>query len=145
MESCTRWWVRRCLKSQARKNSCQTFRWPTICPGRICKCWTTVVFGPLPTSACRTSNFLFCCGSFSPVSQQYGATATYFTAECTTDLINRYVLAWRCPLTLFSDDGSQFCARLSAAVYSERKKETQHELLPPRCKQWGGASQPHHD
>ena len=30
MEACTKWWVRRCLKCQARKTSRQTIRWPTL-------------------------------------------------------------------------------------------------------------------
>ena len=30
MEACTKWWVRRCLKCQARKTSRQTVRWPVL-------------------------------------------------------------------------------------------------------------------
>ncbi|CAB1119842.1 unnamed protein product [Ectocarpus sp. CCAP 1310/34] len=41
----------------------------------------------------------------------------HFTAEGTADiLVNRYIPLWGCPLNLLSDNGSQFCSKLSQAV-----------------------------
>ena len=48
----------------------------------------------------------------------YAVTAAEFTAEGTANfLINRYILLWGCPCSILSDNGLQFCSKLSHAVY----------------------------
>ena len=41
-----------------------------------------------------------------------------FTAEGTANiLVNQYIPLWGCPRTILSDNGLQFCSKLSQAVY----------------------------
>ena len=48
----------------------------------------------------------------------YAVTAAEFTAEDTAYiLINRYIPLWGCPRSILSDNGLQFCSKLSQAVY----------------------------
>ena len=48
----------------------------------------------------------------------YTVTAAEFTAEGTANiLINRYIPLWECPRSILSDNGLQFCSKLSQAVY----------------------------
>ena len=48
----------------------------------------------------------------------FAVTTAKFTAEGTANiLVNRFIPLWRCPSTLLSDNGPQFCARLATAVY----------------------------
>ncbi|CAB1103815.1 unnamed protein product [Ectocarpus sp. CCAP 1310/34] len=56
---------------------------------------------------------------FSRRADMYVVTAAEFTAEGTADiLVNRYIRLWGCPLSLLSDNGSQFCSKMSQAVYT---------------------------
>ena len=49
----------------------------------------------------------------------YVVTAAEFTAEGTANiLINRYIPLWGCPRSILSDNGLQFCSKLSQAVYT---------------------------
>ena len=48
----------------------------------------------------------------------YATTEAEFTASGTADIfIDRYILLWGCPVTLLSDNGLQFCSKLSRALY----------------------------
>ena len=48
----------------------------------------------------------------------YAVTVAEFKAEGTANiLINRYTPLWRCPRSILSDNGLQFCSKLSQAVY----------------------------
>ena len=54
MEACAKWWVRRCLKCQARITSRQTIRWTTLSipmPNRPGISVSVDYFGPLPITA----------------------------------------------------------------------------------------------
>ena len=54
MEAFTKWWVRRCLKCQARKTSRQTVRWPVLpipLPNSPGVAVSVDYFGPLPITA----------------------------------------------------------------------------------------------
>ena len=48
----------------------------------------------------------------------YAVSAAEFTAEGTADmLVNKYIPLWGCPASPLSDNGLQFCSKLSLAVY----------------------------
>ncbi len=50
----------------------------------------------------------------------YAVSASEFTAEGTAEiLVNKYIPLWGCPVSLLSDNGLQFCAKLSHAVYKK--------------------------
>ena len=121
MEVCTKWWVRRCLKCQARKTSRQTIRWPTISvplPNSPGISISVDYFGPLPTTARGNSYILLFTDRFSRRADMFAVTAAEFTAEGTANiLVNRFIPLWGCPSTLLSDNGLQFCAQLALAVY----------------------------
>ena len=121
MEVCTRWWVRRCLKCQARKTSRQTVRWPVLptpLPNSLGVAVSVDYFGPLPITARRNSYILLFTDRFSRRADMFAVTTAEFTAEGTANiLVNRSIPLWGCPSTFLSDNGSQFCARLATAVY----------------------------
>ena len=121
MEACTKWWVRRCLKCQARKTSRQTVRWPILpipLPNSPGVAVSVDYFGPLPITARGSSYILHFTDRFSRRADMFAVTTAEFTAEGTTNiLVNRFIPLWGCPSTLLSDNGPQFCARLATAVY----------------------------
>ena len=48
----------------------------------------------------------------------FAVIAAEFTAESTANiLINRYIPLWGCPRSILSDNGLQFCSKLSHVVY----------------------------
>ena len=48
----------------------------------------------------------------------FPVTAAEFTAEGAANaLVNKYIPLWGCPRTILSDNGLQFCSKLSQAVY----------------------------
>ena len=48
----------------------------------------------------------------------YTVSAAEFTAEGTSDiLVNKYIPLWGCPASFLSENGLQFCSKLSLAVY----------------------------
>ena len=121
MDICTRWWLRRCLKCQARKTSRHTIRWPTLSlplpngPGILV---SVDYFGPLPITPRGNTYILLFTDRFSRRADKYATTAAEFTASGTADiLVDRYIPLWGCPVTLLSDNGLQFCSKLSRALY----------------------------
>ena len=121
MEVCTKWWVRRCLKCQARKTSHQTIRWPTLSvplPNSPGISVSVDYFGPLPTPARGNSYILLFTDRLSRRADMFAVTAAEFTAEGTANILgNCFILLWGCPSTLLSDNGLQFCAQLATAVF----------------------------
>ena len=121
MEACTKCWVRRCLKSQARKPSRQSIRWPTLyipLPNGPGKSVSVDYFGPLPTTARGNSYILLFTYRFSRRVDMFAVTAAEFTAEGTANiLVDRFIPVWGFPPTLLLDNGLQFCAQLATAVY----------------------------
>ena len=68
MEVCTKRWVRRCLKCQARKTSRQTVRWPVLpipLPNSSGVAVSVDYFGPLPITARGNSYMLLFTDRFS--------------------------------------------------------------------------------
>ena len=121
MEACTKWWLRRCLKCQARKTSRQTVRWPTFpipLPNSPGVAVSVDYFGPLWITGQGNSYILLFADRYSRRADMFAVTTAEFTAEGTANiLVNRFILLWGCPSTLLSDNGPQFCARLATAVY----------------------------
>ena len=63
----------------------------------------------------------------------FPVTAAEFTAEGTANiLVNKYILLWGCPYTIPSDNGLQFCSKLSQAVYQllEVRKLATAPMIP---------------
>ena len=121
MEACTKWWVRRCLKCQARKISRQTVRWPILpipLPNSPGVAVSVDYFGPLPITVRGNSYTLLVTDRFSRRADMFAVTTAEFTAEGTANiLVNRFIPLWGCPSTLLPDNGPQFCARLATSVY----------------------------
>ena len=121
MEVCTRWWVRHCLKCQARKTTRQTVRWPILSlplPNGPGISVSVDYFGPLAVTPRGNSYILLFTDRFSRRADMYAVTGAEFTAEGTADvLVNQYIPKWGCPVSLLSDNGSQFVSRLAKAVY----------------------------
>ena len=121
MEVCTKWWVRRCLKCQARKTSRQTIRWPTLSiplPNSPGISVSVDYFGTLPTTARGNDYIPLFTDRFSRRADMFAVTAAEFTAEGTANiLVNRFIPLWGCPSTLLSDSDLQLCAQLATAVY----------------------------
>ena len=103
------------------ETSCQTIRWPTLSIPLLNNSGISVsvdYFGPLPITARENSYILLFTDRFSRRADVFAVTAAEFTAEGTANiLVNRFIPLWRCPSTLLSDNGLQFCAQLATAVY----------------------------
>ena len=55
---------------------------------------------------------------FSRRADMFAVIAADFTAEVTAIvLVNKYIPLWEFPRTILSDNGLQFCSKLSPAVY----------------------------
>ena len=121
MNVCARWWLRHCLKCQARKSPRLTVRWPIISmplpegPGIAIG---VDYFGPLPVTPRGNTYILLIIGRFSRRADMVPVTAALFTAGSTANaLVNKCIPLWGCPRTIISDNGLQFCSKLSQAVY----------------------------
>ena len=90
MDICTRWWVRHCLKCQARKTSRHTARWPVIflpLPNGPGQAVSVDYFGPLPLTPRRNTYILLFTDCFRRRADMYAVTAAEFTAEGTADIL----------------------------------------------------------
>ena len=121
LDQSVRWWIRRCLFCQERKISRQTIRWSTTLmplpsgPGQIV---SVDYFGPLPMTQNGNKHILLYTDRFSRHIAAYAVTQDERAAEGTAQIfVEKYVSLWRCPHTLSSDNGSEFVARLSLAIY----------------------------
>ena len=121
MNVCTRWWLRHCLKCQARKTPRLTVRWPIISmfiPEGSGVAVSVDYFGPLPVTPRGNIYILLFTDRFSRRADMFPVTAAEFTAEGTPNiLVNHYVPLWGCSRTILSDNRLQFCSKLSQAVY----------------------------
>ena len=95
MSISTRWWLRHCLKCQARKTSRLTVLWPVISmplpegPGIVV---SVDYFGLIPVTPRGNTYILLFTDRFSHRADMYTVTAAEFTAEGTANiLINRYI------------------------------------------------------
>ena len=94
----TRWWLRHCLKCQARKTSRLTVRRPVISmplpegPGIAVR---VDYFAPFPVTPRSNTYILLFTDRFSRRADMYAVTAAESTAEGTANiLINRYIPLW---------------------------------------------------
>ena len=120
LDQSVRWWIGRCLFCQARKTSRQTIRWSTVLmplssgPGQIV---SVDYFCPLPIARNGNKHILLYTDRFSRHIAAYAMTQDERTAEGTARIfVEQYIPLWGCPLTLLSDNGSEFVARLSLAI-----------------------------
>lgn len=75
-------------------------------------------FGPLLNTSLGNTFVLLFTDRFSRRADVYAVTTAILTAEGTADIfVNRYIALWGCPLTLLSDNGTQFCSKLAQACY----------------------------
>ena len=75
-------------------------------------------FGPLPVTPRVNTYIQLFTDRFSRPADMFPVTAAQFTAEGTANiLVNQYIPVWGCPRTIRSDNGLQFCSKLSQAVY----------------------------
>ena len=75
-------------------------------------------YGPVPVTPRGNTYILLFADGFSRRADMVVVTADTFTAEGTANIpINRYILLWGCPRSILSDNGPQFCLKLSHAVY----------------------------
>ena len=121
MSTCPSWWLRHCLKYQARKTPRLTVWWPTISipfPPEPRIAVSVDYFGLLPATSRDNTYIVFFTDRFSRRAVMLAVTAAKFTAESTANiLINRYIPLWGCPRSILSDNGRQFCFKLSHVVY----------------------------
>ena len=121
MSICTRWWLRNCLKCQARKTSRLTARWPIISmplpegPGIVV---SFDYFGALLVTPRGDTYILLFTDRFSRRADVYAVSAAEFTVEGNI-LINRYILLWECPRSIPSDNGLRFdrCFRMPSTSF----------------------------
>ena len=121
MNVCTRWWLRHWLKCKAQKTPRLTARWPIIStpipegPGVAI---SVDYFGPLPVTPRGNTYILLITDRFSRRVNMFPVTAAELTAEGTANiLVNKCIPLWGCQRTILSDNGLQFCSKLSQAVY----------------------------
>ena len=75
-------------------------------------------FGPLPITRNGNKHILLYTDRFSRYIAAYAVTQDKRTAEGTARIfVEQYIPLWGCPHTLLSDNGSEFVARLSLAIY----------------------------
>ena len=95
MDVSTRWWLRHCLKCQARKTSRHTTRWPPLLlplPNGAGILVSVDYFGPLPLKPRGNAYILLFTDRFSRRADMYATTNTHFAASSTDDiLVDRYI------------------------------------------------------
>ena len=74
-------------------------------------------FGPLPVTPRGNTYIFLITHRFSRRADTFPVTAAEFTAVGTANiLVNKYIPLWGCPRAILSDNGLQFCSRLSQDV-----------------------------
>ena len=75
-------------------------------------------FEPLLVTARGNTYIVFFTSRFSHRADMFAVTAAEYTAEGTANVhINRYIPPRGCPHSILSDNGLQFCSKLSHVVY----------------------------
>ena len=88
-------------------------------------------FGPLPVIPRGNTYIVLFIDRFSRWADMFPVTAAELTAEGRANiLVNRYIPLWVCPRTILSDNGLQFCSKLSQAVHQLLGAQACYKLLP---------------
>ena len=75
-------------------------------------------FGPLPVTPRGKIYILLFTDRLSRRDDMFPVTAAELTVEGTANiLVNQYIVLWGCPRTILSDNGLQFCSKLSQTAY----------------------------
>ena len=75
-------------------------------------------FGPLPVTPRGNTYIMMFIDHFSRRTDMFLVTATEFTADGIANiLVKQYIPLWRFPRALLSNNGLQFCSKLSQAVH----------------------------
>ena len=75
-------------------------------------------FAPLSVTPRGNTYILLFTDRFSRRDDMFPVTATEFTAEGSANiLVNQYIPLWGCSRTILSDNGLQFCSKISQAAY----------------------------
>ena len=73
--------------------------------------------GALPVTPRGNTYILLITDRSSRRADMFSVTAADFTTEGTANvLVNKYIPLWGCPRTILSDNGLQFCSKLSQSV-----------------------------
>ena len=148
MDISTRWWLRRCLKCQARKISRQTIRWPTFSlplPNGPCILVSVDYLGPPPLTPRGNAYILLYTDRFSRRADMYTTAEAQFTAPGTADiLVDRYIPLWGCTVTLLYDNGLRFCANFPSPSTTASASTILPPALPPMHQRRYRACHPHH-
>lgn len=89
MDISTCWWIRRLLKRQACKTSCQKILWPNLflpLPSGSGIAVCIYYFGPLPFTPRGNTHILLLTDRFSSCTNMYAATGAQLTATGTADI-----------------------------------------------------------
>ena len=79
----------------------------------------------------RNTYILLITDRFSRRADMFPVTGAEFTAEGTANiLVNKYIPLWGCPRTILSDDGLQFCSKLTSCISAVWSAQACHKLLP---------------
>ena len=117
----SRWELRHCWTCQARKIPRLTVRRPIISmplPEGRGVAVSVNYFAPLLATPRGNTYILLFINRFSHRADIFSVTAAEFTAEGTANiLVNQFIPVWGCPRTILSDNGWQFCSKLSEAIY----------------------------
>ena len=87
-------------------------------PGRSCHHHQCRLLRRSSGHAARQHLHLLITHRFSRRADMFAVTAAEFAAEGTANImVNQYIPRWGFPRTILSDNGLQFCSKLSQAVY----------------------------
>ena len=110
-----------------------TVRWPIISmplsegPGVAI---SVGYFCPLPVTPRDNTYILLITDRFSRRADMFAVTAAEVTAEGTANsLVNKYIPLLGCQRAILSDNGLQFCSKLSQAVSAVGSAQACHKLL----------------
>ena len=87
-------------------------------------------FCPLPVTPRDNTYILLITDRFSRRADMFAVTAAEVTAEgMANSLVNKYIPLLGCQRTILSDNGLQFCSKLSQAVSAVGSAQACHKLL----------------
>lgn len=113
MSMCTRWWLRRCFKRQAR------LTWPIhpiSLPSGLGVAINVDYYGPLPTAPRSNAYILIFSDRFSRRADMYAVADAELTAEGTPTVWLLCLPLWSYPASILSGNGLQSCSKCSVVI-----------------------------